>query len=197
MIGPIKLSKTALRARQASGGDRQEAILSAELPQLATVDEYAQEIAVLWSKAKANMILIGRYLNRAKAHIPHGDFMDLCRARLPFSWEVAHQLRSVAEAIDDGRFVETELPNAYSVAYQVVTLNGEEERLARDRGLVRPDVRRAELIAFKKSLRAVPSLLDRKQLEAERARLLNRLQEIDSLLNDTTIDGTARVIATR
>ena len=59
-------------------------------------------------------------------------------------------------------------------------------------GVLRPDVRRAEVIAFKRSLRPPRSVTARheKGLRAERERLLARLREIDILLSRKTIEAT-------
>ena len=58
-------------------------------------------ISTQWEKARKSLIDIGRYLNAAKSDpsVPEGEFMKMMKERLPFSWETAHQLRSVAEAI--------------------------------------------------------------------------------------------------
>jgi hypothetical protein len=127
----------------------------------------------------------------------------MMKERLPFSWETAHQLRSVAEAIDTGRFREEELPSAHTVAYQLVTLDERAEKLAREKGLVTPNVSRSAIIRFKNSLRP-EKMIDRRRLEQERDRLRTRLMEIEQLLSDdhdggkgrgrVTIDGTAKVI---
>jgi hypothetical protein len=105
---------------------------------------------------------------------------------------VAFQMRSVVAAIDEGRFAEGELPQNYSVAYQLVTLAEQEIEVAREKKIIRPDVRRAEVIAFKRSLRPPRSVTARheKGLCAERERLLARLREIDILLSRKTIEAT-------
>jgi hypothetical protein len=110
---------------------------------------------------------------------------------LPFGRSVAVQLRSVYEAVRDGRLRREELPGSYATAYQVITLNDEEINLARKRHLVHPDVLRREIVAFKQSLRET-SESERKRewrlrrLASEKARLLKRLRMID--------DEMARVI---
>jgi hypothetical protein len=206
MTGAVKFSKKALQARQAQGGDRFQAVVGEETPPApseptpkpapVTPDQFIDCITEIWTEARNSLIEIGRYLNRAKTILPHGVFMSMCRERLPFSWEVAHQLRSVAEAIDGGHFSEAELPSAYSVAYQLVTLTPDQMRLARDKGLVRPDIRRVEILAFKRSLRPQSStpLVNRRKLEEERIRLLERLKEIEDQLRFTPTEEQVAVI---
>jgi Protein of unknown function (DUF3102) len=190
-VSGFQLTKNAVRQRQATGGERKAAIITAEVP-LATKDDYIREITSLWNDARQRFLLIGRYLNRAKEQLPHGEFQAMLRAELPFSEQVAFQMRSVAAAIDEGRFAEGELPQNYSVAYQLVTLAEQEIEVAREKKIIRPDVRRAEIIAFKRSLRPPRSVTARheKGLCAERERLLARLREIDILLSRKTIEAT-------
>ena len=80
---------------------------------LGSIDRYVEIISSHWGKARKSLIDIGRYLNAARndPSVPEGEFMKMMKERLPFSWETAHQLRSVAEAIDSGRFREDELPS--------------------------------------------------------------------------------------
>lgn len=90
-------------------------------------------------------------------------------------------MRKVAAAVDAGRFEESELPRNYSVAYQLVTLSEQELRVARERRLFRPDVRRSEVLALKRELR-LAGRGEREALLAERERLLERLAEIEAAL---------------
>ncbi len=186
----FQLSKTAVRQRQAIGGERKAAIITAEV-ELATKDDYIREITSLWNDARQRFLLIGRYLNRAKEGLPHGEFQAMLRTELPFSEQVAFQMRSVAAAIDGGRFAEAELPQNYSVAYQLVTLEENELQVAREKQIIRPDIRRAEVIAFKRSVRPAKQVVsdDNEDLLAERERLLVRLREIDVILGAKTING--------
>jgi hypothetical protein len=178
-------------------------VRASEIRPLGSVDRYVEIIQSYWTKARRSLIDIGRYINAAKhdPSIPGGEFMRMMKERLPFSWETAHQLRSVAEAIDAGRFREEELPSAHTIAYQLVTLDERAEQLAREKGLVHPSVSRSAVIQFKNSLRPQKPI-DRRRLESERNRLLARLHEIDRLLNSDgaedgrglTIKGNATVI---
>lgn len=178
------LSKNAVRRRQAAGDERVAAIAVTEID-LRTKDDFVREISHLWLDVQKRVLLIGRYLNHAKRLLPHGEFQQMIRAELPFSEQVAYQMRQVAAAVDSGRFLEEELPRNYSVAYQFVTLSEREVQIARQRQLFRPDVRRSELLALKRELRLrwpMSTALNRDELLAERARLLQRLAEIEAAL---------------
>ena len=178
------LSKNAVRQRQAAGDERVAAVTVADVD-LRVKEDFIREISNLWRDVQRRVLMIGRYLNRAKAMLPHGEFQYMIKAELPFSEQVAYQMRQVAAAVDAGRFLEEELPQNYSVAYQLVTLSEREVQIARQRRLFRPNVRRSELLAFKRELRPIQpasSSRDREELVAERNRLLQRLAELDALL---------------
>ena len=148
------LAKGQVAALRAKGGDRREALVSAEALRLDSVDDYVVEIDTLWSRARDDYIRIGRYLNQARKQFGHGEYMKMCAERLPFGYQVAHQLRSIAEAVDEKRLDKEELPVTYSGAYQLVTLRDEVLKVARARKVVRPDVTRSEILAFKSEMRA-------------------------------------------
>lgn len=178
------LSKNAVRQRQAAGDERVAAVTVADVD-LHFKEDFVREISNLWRDVQKRVLMIGRYLNRAKTSLPHGEFQHMIKAELPFSEQVAYQMRQVAAAVDSGRFVEDELPRNYSVAYQLVTLSEREVQIARQRQLFRPDVRRSELLALKRELRPVQELnppLNREELLVERAQLLQRLAEIEAML---------------
>jgi hypothetical protein len=174
------LSKSAVRQRQAAGDERIAALTVAEI-ELSTKNDFIREICNLWLDVQKRVLLIGRYLNRARHILPHGEFQQMLRLELPFSEQVAYQMRKVAAAVDAGRFEESELPRNYSVAYQLVTLSEQELRVARERRLFRPDVRRSEVLALKRELR-LAGRGEREALLAERERLLERLAEIEAAL---------------
>ena len=178
------LSKNAVRQRQAAGDERVAAVTVADVD-LRVKEDFIREVSNLWRDVQRRVLMIGRYLNRAKTMLPHGEFQYMIKAELPFSEQVAYQMRQVAAAVDAGRFLEEELPQNYSVAYQLVTLSEREVQIARQRRLFRPNVRRSELLAFKRELRPIQpasSSRDREELVAERNGLLQRLAELDALL---------------
>jgi hypothetical protein len=89
-------------------------------------------------------------------------------------------LVQIARAIRDRRLTEDSLPTTYTVAYQVAAMKPEVLALAKERGLVRPDATKAELIEFKRQLR-----MDSIRPEAPRlnpAKLMRDLVKIDRKL---------------
>ena len=102
---------------------------------------------------------------------------------LPFSYAVGHKLMQVAAAVEAGMLPCDNLP-PYSVAYQLVTLKPGERMAAMDAGLVRADVRREEILEFRRKLRAGTN---HRVEEAELARKLQRLLERRHKLDEEII----------
>ena len=183
------------------------------------------QITGLWQDVQRRFVAIGRHLNRAQNLIerqtkaiteaqglPEGEARKLARTtyeeqvirKLPFSDKVASQLSCVARAIDGRRLMESEIPSSYSIVYQLTTLTDDELAKARDEGIIRPDVSRDEVIAFKKRIRQRPDLdvsrevqlrARRRRVIEEMERLRRELAELDSELGTgETIDGTAERI---
>jgi hypothetical protein len=118
--------------------------------ELRNPEEYVREISRLWREAQQSFLAIGRYLVQAKRKLVHGEFQRLVETSLPFGRQTAYELRMIAEAVDGGRIPEPKLPQAASVAYQLATLKPDALAAANQDGLVRPDLRRPEIIAWKR-----------------------------------------------
>lgn len=173
---------------------RIDRIENAEIP-LTRKEDFIREISKLWQDTYNRFVLIGRYLNRAKETLPHGDYQAMVERELPFGVKVAHQLRAVASAIDLGVLPTERLPHSYSIIYQITTLSEDEREAAFRENIIRPDTTRAELIRFKRTVRSRPS--DRRAaLEAEHRRLLaeiavlqERLRTVEDELGYTVSDA--------
>jgi hypothetical protein len=160
--------------------------------QLTCREDFVQEIGKLWSDAQQKFVLIGRYLIQAKQILPHGEFESMVERELPFGRAVAHQLRTVAEAIDAGQLPTEQLPANYSTIYQITTLNEVERQLAITANLIRPDVTRAEVIAFKRGSRQTQKTetqANRSALLRRRAKLVEEIARIDAELAHMNEDG--------
>jgi hypothetical protein len=108
-----------------------------------------------WQRAGKAFLRIGRLLLEAERKLSKTEYDSLIEGSgrlLPFGRTVAVQLRRVAQAVDSRRLPEDRCPSAYSVAYSLVTLPDEHLRLAEERNLIRPDVRREEVKAFRAEL---------------------------------------------
>ena len=180
-------------------------------------EDFVLEIGRLWADAEKKFLQIGRYLNQAKEKLAHGEWTTMVKRDLPFGVAMAHRLRAVATAIDSGRLPPSDqLPKSSSTIYLIATLDDNQLKLAGDRHLIRPDVRREEIEAFKAELKAAgrdPNsekerlrrarrlLTERLRIERELAALAADLgDELDNLeqairaemeAEDRTIDGQA------
>jgi hypothetical protein len=139
------------------------------------------EVRHHWGTARDAFLSIGRALRLAEERLSPQEFLRLRRGSerlFPFSDSVSTQLRKIAEAVDTGRIPETACPGSYFNAYQLAVLPDHHLELAVGRNLVRPDVTRAEVLAFRAELKLANGLPgDRatvQKIERERARLLDR-----------------------
>ncbi len=143
-------------------------------------EDFERAIHRLWNEARDRWVTIGVLLMEWRGLAPHGEFMKLVDERMPFNHKTANKLMALATAAErDPEFVQL-LPPEYTVAYEILTLSDAERAAAVSSGLIRPDVKRAELVAFKRSLRAPAPERDRRaELEARRARLMTELAEVE------------------
>lgn len=173
-------------AGEAAAAHDERAEMLALVPQdCRTPDDFIREITTLWRQTKARFLLIGRYLIAAKERWPHGEYEKNIQAHLPFGPEVARQIKAVAEAVYlKRRLGEDELPSSYSIAYYLTTLTEPQLEEARSQQLVREDLKRREIIDFKKRHLSpgrpdTAPAADVQGLLEEKRRLLARLAEID------------------
>lgn len=156
--------------------------------------EFVREIGRLWSDAHGRFVEIGRYLLEAKARLAHGEFGQMIRNELPFEPRAANKLMVVAKAIDDGVFERDMLPPSYTTVYELVSLRPDERDLAVREQVVRPDVTRDAVVAFRRRIRggAAPRQLKSKAairkrlqaLEQERLRIEAEIEELRAILGD-------------
>ncbi|MGQ9368778.1 DUF3102 domain-containing protein [Azospirillum sp. ST 5-10] len=156
-------------------------VIGTGLVELSDADDFAAEIGRLWNESHERFVLIGQYLEQAKRKLPHGGFIAMIEERLPFGRGVAHKLMAAARAIESGLVPREIAPPSYSLVYEIGTLDEAERAEALAAGIIRPDMRRAELVAFKRRRRAARTP-DRPALEAERERLLAERARIDARL---------------
>src|SRR3954471_12092150 len=103
------------------------------LAPLRTRQEYVADIRSQWDEVRKRFLFIGQRLAEVHATLGREVYEDLINSRdLPFGRSVAIQLRSVFEAVRDGRLQREELPGSYATAYQIITLADDEIALARE-----------------------------------------------------------------
>src|SRR5918997_5231871 len=97
---------------------------------------------------------------------------------LPFSPRTAFQIRAAATAVASGRLPVEQLPPNYTTIYYLSTLPDAALEQARESGLLRPDVRRSEVVAFKKRLQlTIDGEPDPAEARARRLADLRRQQQ--------------------
>ncbi len=170
------------------------------------------EIQKEWGDARDSFLAIGRALISLEGELTKAEFARLRHGTerlFPFSDATATQLRQIARAVDGGRIPAAACPGSYGTAYQITLLSEPQLRVARERGLIRPDVTRREIMQLRREVpvdgaEPPPGRLDRARLREERARLgerrvrlaeelavvERRIVQIDELLSPV-IDGEA------
>lgn len=145
-------------------------------------ENFEESINRLLDEAHDRYRLVGERLLEWKAATPHGEFMRLITERIEAgalrlpNYQAANRFMVIAEAIRDGRVLEERLPKEDGAAYLLASLRPDEIAVAQKEGLVRPTVRKSELTAFRKRLRA-PSPLSTPGRRAELEREIERARE--------------------
>lgn len=137
------------------------------------MDDYAEVIGTLFREAEERFVQIGTFLEEAKAKLQHGEFQELISSRLPFGPRAAQMMMAAAKAIKSGMIPLDIVPPSYSVVYQITTLTDTERQQAVEEGVIRSDMHREDIAAFKKRVRTpvVP------EVEAKRAELARLVAE--------------------
>jgi hypothetical protein len=136
------------------------------------------QVAEAWGNAKAAYLECGRALLAFDGVLDEAERDALRRGfgRLfPFSETVASQFRQIARAVDSGRIPLECCPGSYSTAYQLALLTPAQLDVARTRGLVRADVSRHMVLAFRREVRTNSGMpresIDLPKLRAELRRI--------------------------
>lgn len=147
--------------------------------------EYVSEISRLWSRAQGAFLEIGRLLIRAKDTLPHGEYVAAVEAELPFSSRTAYQLREAARWAMGGTVPMERLPGSYSTIYLLSTLEPPILQAAEKEGLIRPELKRAELIEWRRRRAGEDTSGTRERLarlKKERARLEEEIARLEAEL---------------
>jgi len=119
---------------------------------------WSSRICAAWQKSVEGIIEVGRLLIEAKAELAHGSFERMIETELPFSTSKARMLMAIAA---HPRLANRErvhaLPPSWGTLYELTKLDHESFALAEKEGLIRPDLERKEVIAFRRKLAAAVS----------------------------------------
>jgi len=165
-------------------GDARVQALQAVILEPETPNDYVETIVRLWGRAQSAFLDIGRLLIRAKESLPHGEYVSAVEKRLPFASRTAYQLREAARwalEMDKRRTITLDrLPGSYSTIYLLSTMAPPMLEAAEAEGLLRPELRRSELIAWRKAKGEGQER--RPALEARRSKLLKERDRVDEEL---------------
>ena len=168
-------------------GDARVLALEAIRNEPQAAEDYVATISHLWRQAQGAFLEIGKLLIRAKDMLAHGEYTEAVEARLPFSGRTAYQLREAARwAMEMDRLQAislTQLPGAYSTIYLLSTLDRASLERAKHDGLIRPDLRRAELVAWRRKRMGEP-VRTRADLEARREKLRRDRDRLEAELRE-------------
>lgn len=131
-------------------GDARVAALKTVIVEPQRAEEFIAEISRLWSRAQGAFLDIGRLLIKAKDTLPHGEYVAAVEVELPFSARTAYQLREAARWAMNGPVSLERLPGAYSTIYLLSTFELPLLEEAEKDGLIRPELKRAELIEWRR-----------------------------------------------
>ncbi len=176
-------------------------------------------IADQWGKAKHAALLIGQTLLGLSRTLTEEEYRRLLTGSdrlFEFSGALATKFRRAAELAEQLRMPPERLPG-YTTLYDLACLGPEGIALARERNLIRPQLRRQDIVALRQELRtyrilAVPpateepgassSRIDREAIQqqydalaAERAKLVERLQQVQAEMS--VLEGRLRLVAGR
>jgi hypothetical protein len=212
-LDPARIRKTIERAvdhEPAGNPDHRGDALALAGFETANPDHLAVEIGTLWSRAQEAFLTIGHRIIKARgliedrirgsnAHLTPAERRAQMNAewrvflgKLPFSVQIASQLECVSRALNDGKLNPAELPQNYSVAYQLTTLTDAELDAARKEGLVGPGAKRDSIIDFKRRLRQArvgreTELVQRRlRIVAEMEKMRRELLDIDRELGGSS-----------
>jgi hypothetical protein len=130
---------------------------------LQKVVEARTRIVDQWGKAQIAALLIGRTLLDLSRTLSPDEYLALRKGSerlFPFSDSVATKLRRAAELAEELR-IPLEMSPPYTLLYEISTMPQEGQDLVKQRGLLRANVTRAEIVAVKAELRKhkVPRIL--------------------------------------
>lgn len=151
------------------------------------------EVNQNWSQARDSFLAIGRALLDLENVLSKAEYVKLRQGSerlFPFSDATATQLRRIAKAVSDGVIPLEACPGSYGTAYQITLLNEYQLRVAKERGLLRPDVTRREIASLRKETvtkQDVSGRVDVNLLKDEYRKLLRQREKLESEI--TTVDA--------
>ncbi|WP_246789535.1 hypothetical protein [Acetobacter nitrogenifigens] len=148
------------------------------------------EISEKWGQARDAFLSIGRSLLELENVLSKSEYLRLrsgTERLFPFSDATATQFRQIARAVDTGKIPLEKCPGSYGTAYQITLLTDVQLQLANERGLIRPDVTRKEILSLRREVQPVMSpgnRVDVGTLREEKRRLTLRQNALEAELQE-------------
>jgi len=164
---------------------------STTTPRPQTADDFATEIAQLWSTAQETFLDIGRLLDDAQRMLPPDGYVRLCGA-LPFGKSARSQLLSAYRLIGARVLPDGVERAGYAAIYLCATLTEREREQAIREGVIGPSMQKHDIVAFRRRIRSKTDLNDFNaakraelgRLRAERDRLDARIRALAAELGE-------------
>ena len=108
--------------------------------------KWAELISAAWRQSAESFITAGQLLAKAKADLPHGDWLDMIDQHLPFRPRTAQMLIAIAE---DNRLTNAKhaalLPPHWTTMYELTKLDDEQFDARIEDGTIRADMERKDI----------------------------------------------------
>jgi N6-adenosine-specific RNA methylase IME4 len=128
------------------------ALLSIRPPDPTDREGFAARIVAAWRESTLAIIETGRLITVAKAALPHGEFIAMVEADLPFTRSTAHRLMAITEDPKLSNVAHGQhLPASWRTLYELTKLDDVtfEEKIAD--GTIRPDMERRDIEQTRKA----------------------------------------------
>jgi len=123
-----------------------------------SVSAWTETIHNRWAKGLDAVFDTGQAMLDAKAALPHGDFEDMIRRRLPFGVGTARKLMTIAaKTFLANRSIRHVLPTAWTTVYELCHFDDAELERWLAQGRIKPTLTALDLIVARKSRRERPN----------------------------------------
>lgn len=109
-------------------------------------DQWAERICNRWQDSVEAIIDVGRLLIEAKEDLAHGEFVQMCRTKLPFGEDSAQRLMKIAaNPVISNTAHARLLPPSWYTLYELTKLDDADLQEAIDCGLIKPEMQRKDV----------------------------------------------------
>jgi hypothetical protein len=112
--------------------------------------DWSSAITTAWQRSVVSIIEAGRLLIAAKAALPHGDWGDMIKSKLPFKQSTVNKLMAIARhpLLTKSELI-PKLPASWGVLHELSLLPASNLKAALKQGIINPRVERREVRALR------------------------------------------------